>query len=102
MKRVNLILSDGESRNLEILVSKYGGKKTSLLRTLLKQAYEKEFGGYKGKHTIKGVQISDEQLTNEQLCERVGKVVERNGMMMCEILQGAMTRYVPLDKPELF
>ena len=104
MKRINLMLSDSESRNLELLIGKYGGKATGFLRTLLKQAFEKEYGGYKEK-SVKGIIDPEDELTPEQVCEKAGgKVVTREGIQVCEFQynNGGFVRTIPIGRPELF
>lgn len=75
-KRVTTILDDREAMNLNLLLAKYGGKASAYFRTLLKQAYEKELGGYKEKkRSIKTIKIDP---TPEQICEMLGGKVGKN------------------------
>lgn len=70
--RINLYIDENEERNLKALLKRYGGKATSYLRTILKQAYEKDFGGYKAKDNIITGGTPDVELTPEQICEQLG------------------------------
>ena len=103
MKRINLFLSDSEYGNLNTLVKKYGGKPTSFLRTLLKQAFEKEYGGYKSK-SVRVESIKEEELTPEQLCERAGGKIEmRNGEKKCVFkMSEGFERVFPVDRSDIF
>lgn len=75
MKRINLLLSDIEEQNLNALVKKYGGKHTSFLKILIKEAFEKEYGGYKSRMIGSKIIIPGEELTKEQICEMLGGTV---------------------------
>ncbi len=92
--KVTLILSEIEEQNLNVLLNKYGGKAPAFFHMLLKDAYEKEFGGYKMK-TLK-VKPIEEALTDEQYCEMLGGRVGKNsdGNPVC--IKGAWS--VPLDQ----
>src|SRR3990172_7614825 len=103
MKRINLFLSDSEHSNLESLVKRYGGKPTSFLRTLIKQAFEKEYGGYKFK-SVRAIKEPEEELTPEQLCERAGGKIEmRNGEKKCVFkMSEGFERVFPVDRSDIF
>ena len=88
MRRINLFLNDIESKNLDSLLNKYGGKAPEYLRTLIKNAFSKEFGGYKTK-AVRFV-LPQEELTDEQFCEKFGGKVKKDDGSggKCEIKMG--------------
>lgn len=45
--RINLILSEGESKNLEALLLRYGRKAPEYIRSLITEKYESQFPGYR-------------------------------------------------------
>lgn len=106
MKRINLFLSDQEYQNLEFLLKKYGGKATGFLRILLKEAFQEEFGGYKGKQIQKEIKKEFEaKKTPEQLCEESGgTVTTENGIRVCKWRSklGNMSTHVAITNTEMF
>ena len=105
MKRINLFLSEIEERNLKVLLERYGGKAPAFMRQILKQAYEKEYGGYKAQQRgARPVRVDEPELTPEQACEQAGgKVGIHEGIPVCVIqISDSMKSKIPLSKPELF
>ena len=87
--RINLILSEIEAKNLTILLEKYGGRATEYFRTLLRNAFEKEYGGYKFTGSIKKIKEikePEQEMTLEQKCEFIGgQIVKDNaGSKVCK------------------
>lgn len=80
------------------------GHKTFIgaLHSIVSSYYNKfYFSKYKGKSGSRSVidsALTEEKLTPEQICEKKGgKVVTRNGNLMCAFPEGALTRFVPID-----
>ena len=87
-KRINLFFSEKQYLNLELLLVKYGDSAPEFIRSLIRKAFEKEFGSYKSPSSmkIKPIKESDIEpeldLTAEQWCEKGGGVVKmKDGMM---------------------
>ena len=108
-KRDRLIqfrVSEVEYRMIEQLCGQWGGKVSDTIREAIRFRHEKTFayytpGGKKKLSEAVGGVIGE--LTPEQACEQIGgTVVTRNGIPMCSQKHGALTRYSPLSKPELF
>jgi len=85
---INLFLSEKQYLNLELLLVKYGDSAPEFIRSLIRKAFEKEFGSYKSPSSmkIKPIKESDIEpeldLTAEQWCEKGGGVVKmKDGMM---------------------
>ena len=99
MRRINLFLSEIESKNLNILLNKYGGKAPEFLRTLIRNAYSKEFGGYKSRSLkINHLPVEDVKLSQEQICEMLtGKVIKRDSGDVCFEPNGLRGLSVPLS-----
>ena len=97
--RINLYLDENESRNLEVLLNRYGGKAPAFLRMLIVKAYEKDFGGYKAKIARKEIEAAGPELTKEQICESAGGKVEMsNGIPTCVIpISRSMNRKIPVN-----
>lgn len=96
MKKISIRLKDIEFQNLQALVVKYTGSVPGYLRYLIAQAFEKEYGGYKGLKTQKIKEINEiDAMSVEQLCEARNGVVKGN---TCEFTSkyGNMTQGYPL------
>lgn len=100
-RRINLSLDKREAENLNLLLGKYGGKAPAYFRALLKEAFEREFGGYKRKKIMQVLDVPEEQLTDEQFCEKFGGRVMRDsaGTRTCGIrIPGGSSIYsIPLS-----
>jgi hypothetical protein len=98
-KRVSIFLDKVEERNLRDLLERYGGKAPAYFHTLLKDAYNKEFGGYKSKIAKVIRDKPEENLTDEQFCELYGGKVKRNSDDVLVCVKGMWS--VPIERRDL-
>ena len=83
-KRISIFLDEQEEKNLNTLIGKYGGRAPAYFRFLLKEAFEREYGGYKSGKFSKILGIPEEEVTDAQFCEsNGGKVAHREGFEVC-------------------
>ncbi len=104
MLRINVTLDDQETRILNALIKKYGGKPAAVIRESLKFRYDKMAPAYVKVKGAPTPLIDPEDLTPEQICEQIpgGKVTRENGNMMCEVGTGTgITNYYLLGSDEL-
>ena len=98
-KRINLTLDDKEAGNLGVLLAKYGGKAPEYIRTLLKNAYQFECGGYKAR-VGKELGVPELELSPDQICEKYGgKADTVDGVEICvfSVHGGSSSYTVPLS-----
>lgn len=88
MHRINLILDDKEFGLLEELKNFYGGKPQQILREALKFKYDKVFPPHMRDIKSLSLSKSEEELTPEQQCEKVGGVITTNeGFKVCKFIR---------------
>lgn len=96
-------MTDGELEMVESLCAKLGGiPKSDLLRRCLQERYLKVFPVYLTKKRG-SVEPIERELTPEEACEKAGgKVVTREGTLMCQIkVKEGYERNVPLTRLDL-
>jgi len=101
-KRISVIIDDREVENLNVLLGKYGGRAPEYFRSLLKEAYKQEFGGYKSGRSRSILDVPEDQLTDEQFCEKcTGRVMTReDGGKVCALRIGDSMYKIPLTNRE--
>jgi hypothetical protein len=97
-------MNEREETMLNAMCDYLGTKQGEYIRWLWTDRYNKTFRYLPKKERPVQVKLDEPTLTPEQACERKGgKIVNRDGVMMCSLpINSAMTRYIPLSKPELF
>lgn len=100
MKRVIINLDEQEAMNLQVMLSKYGGKAPAYFKRLAQNDFIRECGGYKAYDRIVKEKPSKVELTDGQICEQYGgKVTKKNGIPYCSIekTDNGMSWSWPLD-----
>lgn len=73
-KVIQVKLSEQERKMLTDLCEKFGSRISELLRSLIRDAHQSAFPSYMGG--VRKVKEREEDLTDEQFCERWGGTVE--------------------------